>query len=73
MKSTEAPDPFFTRGTRFEPKAYYNTSRQLLNFIPKKFHNKHQTQIIKHKLIKIVVDNFTKIITLYYNLLCNMM
>ena len=35
-ESAEAPDPFFTRGTQFEPKAYYNTSSQLLNFIPKK-------------------------------------
>ena len=36
MKSTEAPDPFFTRGTRFEPKAYYNTSQQISKFIPDK-------------------------------------
>ncbi len=35
-ESAEAPDPFFTRGTPFEPEAYYNTSQQLLKFIPDK-------------------------------------
>jgi protein-tyrosine-phosphatase len=35
-ESAEAPDPFFARGTRFENKAYYNTSKGLSEFIPAK-------------------------------------
>jgi protein-tyrosine-phosphatase len=35
-ESAEAPDPFFARGTPYEPKAYYNTSQQLSKFIPDK-------------------------------------
>ena len=35
-ESAEAPDPFFARLTPFETEAYYNTSRDLSKFIPKK-------------------------------------